>query len=241
LGDSCGVIWFGASLLVRASLRSLVLVALAVSLLTAPSVASAALGDDVYDGFVTDAGCSGCSIGFVGSELEARIAGGADTLDTAYGFRNFGALSGRTWSRDIVRLPAGQVLAADLILFQLLDTSNRLIYQLSLASDRKLVFYSPAGGLRATAISSKLSTVTIPNDGTSSTRLEVSALRNDSVVVRVNGTDRLSITGLAGATTGNPASLRAGIVRYGGTSTNAPVTAYHRAVNISASGWLGAP
>ena len=125
-----------------------------------------------------------------------------------------------------------------IILFQVLDSGNRLVYQLSLNPSRQLVLYSPAGGLRTTSVSAVLG-VTIPNDG-SETRIEVSALRNSSVIVRVDGTDRYTLTGLTGATTTDQRYLRAGLIRYGGTTTDEPVASWHRAVTTSTTGWLGA-
>jgi hypothetical protein len=192
-----------------------------------------------WDGFVTDAGCGACTAVVSGDTLTAHIAGGADTLDTAYGTQTFGPVPARLWLRDVLRLPQGYALAGDLILLQVLDGANRIVYQLSIATDRRLVVYSPPGGLRATQISNKTSVV-IPADGTER-RIEVSALRNASLILRVDGVDRLTVSGLTGATTTAPTRLRAGIIRYGGSSTNDPQTAWHRAVDTSSTGWLGEP
>ena len=192
-----------------------------------------------WDGFVTDAGCAACTAVVSGDTLTARIAGGADTVDTAYGTQTFGPTPGRLWLRDVLRLPQGYALAGDLIVLQVLDGADRIFYQLSIATDRRLVVFSPPGGLRATQISTKTSVV-IPTDGTER-RVEVSALRNDSLILRVDGVDRLTVSGLTGATTTAPTRLRAGIIRYGGTSTNDPQTTQHRAVDTSTTGWLGDP
>src|SRR3990172_12002457 len=58
------------------------------------ALALAAAVDDTYSSFVTDPGCAGCTVGFVGSELEARIGGGANSVDTAYGLQDFGGSGG---------------------------------------------------------------------------------------------------------------------------------------------------
>jgi hypothetical protein len=194
---------------------------------------------DVYDRFVTDPGCGGCVATMVGGELRATIAGGADSVDTAYGWRDTGERTGRVYTRDVLRLANGQALGGDLILHQVLDGRGAIVYQLSLNAGRQLVLYSPAGGLRASAISTILG-VTVPADGRS-VRIEVSALRNSSVAVRVDGADVYALTGLAGATGTSPRFLRVGIIRYGTTSPTEPVTVYHRAVDIASSDWLGAP
>jgi hypothetical protein len=194
---------------------------------------------DVYDGFVTDAGCGACSAGVVNGELQTTIAGGADNLDTAYGWRDAGAQTGRVYTRHVLRLATDQTLAGDLIIHQLLDTANRIVYQLSLNANRRLVLYSPAGGLRATTLSTTLP-ITVPNNDTP-IRIEISALPNSSITVRADGADRYTLSNLAGATTTNPRYLRIGIIRYGGTTTNEPVTTHNHAVDITTTDWLGAP
>jgi hypothetical protein len=60
------------------------------------------------------------------------------------------------------------------------------------------------------------------------------------VVVRVDGVDKASLTGLSGATTGNPDLLHVGMLNYAGTST-APVKVFHANVGVSTADWLGAP
>jgi hypothetical protein len=196
-------------------------------------------GEDAYDRLVTDTGCGGCSATLVNGELRTVIAGGVDNLDTAYGYRDVGDRAGRVYTRHILRLPGGQAVGGDLIVHQLLDGSNRIVYQLSVNAARKLVLYSPAGGLRAAAISTVLP-IAVPLDG-GAIRLEVSALRNDSVIVRADGADRYALGGLAGATSSNPRHLRIGILRYGTSTTTEPVTAHHDGVDITTTAWLGAP
>ena len=70
--------------------------------------------------------------------------------------------------------------------------------------------------------------------------VEVSAQANSSLVVRVDGTDRLTVTGLSGATSGNQRSLRAGIDHYDAAGAQI-VTANHTSVAVSQTTWLGAP
>ena len=201
-------------------------------------------GTGPYEAFVTDAGCAGCTLAWNDPELQASIAGGADGVDTAYGVDQLGTaagLAGRVFTRTLLRFPAGQTVQNNLAVLQLRDTTDALVYEIYVSrTDRTVRLYSPAGGLRSTAIN--LSTgVVVPNDGTSSVRVEVSALRNSSVIVRVDGVDKITLTGLAGATSGNPRFLRAGIDHYDGTATAQPKTVFHAHVGASATDWLGAP
>ena len=109
--------------------------------------------------------------------LTARIQGGADNLDTAYGVKDFGqgGLTGRVYVRTLLGLAAGQVLHANLAVFQARDVANALVYELYVDPSRVLRLWSPSTGLRSAHIN--LSTgVVVPNDGTSTIRVEVSAL-----------------------------------------------------------------
>jgi hypothetical protein len=80
--------------------------------------------------------------------------------------------------------------------------------------------------------------VTVPNDGVTKRRIEVSALANNSVEVRVDGVTKISITGLSGATTGSQRYIRAGIDRWDGSSSTS-VRVYHSGVTLGQAGWLG--
>jgi hypothetical protein len=196
---------------------------------------------DVYGSVHKDSGCSACSASFVGPELEAKIAGGANTLDTAFGLRQFAGSSGwpgRLWTRTYVRLEQGETLGANLFVVEVRDKNNKPIYALYLDSQRRIRLSAPAGGLRATAINLNTG-VPVPNDGTTKILVEVSALRNDSVIVRIGGVDKSVLTGLSGATTANPRYLRAGIITYAGSTTNEPVTIFHSDVAATTADWLG--
>jgi hypothetical protein len=196
-----------------------------------------------FTSVVTDSGCGGCSVTTVSNGLQVAIQGGADTLDTAYALDDFGGtsgLSGRTYTRDLLALAASQTLNANLAVFQVRDVSDTLVYELYLSPARTLILWSPAGGLQANSINQSTG-VTVPNDGTSTLQVEVSALANNSLIVRVNGVDKITLTGLAGASTGNQRYLRAGIDHYDTATTNEPVTTTHTYVAITQTTWLGAP
>jgi hypothetical protein len=197
-----------------------------------------------FESFVTDTGCAACTLAWNDPELEASVAGGADSVDTAYGVDELGTatgLAGRVFTRTVLRFPAGQTVQNNLAVLQLRDTADERVYEVYVAkADRTVRLYSPAGGLRGTAIN--LSTgVVVPNDGTSSVLIEVSALKNSSVIVRVDGVDRITLNGLSGATSGNLRFLRAGIDHYDGTATAQPKTVFHSHVGVSTTDWLGAP
>ncbi len=213
------------------------------SALSAVASATTPPADDMgpYEEYTIDGGCSGCSLTWNDPELTATIAGADDQADTAVATDDVGGpsgLSGRVFTRTVFRLAPGQTLAAQLYVFHLADTSGREVFSLFVNQSRILRLSSPAGGLQSTSINASTG-VTVPNDGTPVV-IEVSALRDDSVVVRVDGVDRIDLGGLAGATTANPRNLSVGILRYSGTST-APVTVHHANVGVSTSDWLGVP
>ncbi|MDQ3380600.1 MAG: hypothetical protein M3546_09825, partial [Actinomycetota bacterium] len=189
-----------------------------------------------------DPGCGGCSVSAIENGLRATIAGAADTVDTAYGVQDFGGaggVSGRVYVRDVLALAQGQSLSANLAVLQVRDTAGAIVYELYLASDRSLRLWSRAGGLRSTSIN--LSTgVLVPNDGSSSIRVEVSAQASSSVIVRVDDVQKISLIGLSGATSGNQRYLYAGIDHYDGSSSQA-VSSEHTYVGTSQSTWLGSP
>jgi hypothetical protein len=139
-----------------------------------------------------------------------------------------------------LRLAAGQTLRANLSVFRILDVSGSVVYELYIGPDRVLRVFSPAGGLRASPINSSTGVV-VPNDGSSTIRVEVAAGRNDVLDVRVDDVDRIVLTGLTGATTGNQRYLRAGIDHYDTSTTSEVVTAVHASIAIGQNGWLGAP
>jgi hypothetical protein len=195
-----------------------------------------------FDSLATDEGCAGCRVSADGATLTATVQGGADAVDTAYGqraFRGPGGLGARVYVRSLIGLAAGQTLAGNLAVLQVLTADGARVWELFLASNRTLRLYSPAGGLQRLALN-RSTGIVVPNDGTS-IRVEVSALANESVVVRVNGVTKIDLTGLTGASTRNQAYLRAGIDHYDTTSTNGPVTVTHGAVAFSLAGWLGVP
>jgi hypothetical protein len=197
-----------------------------------------------YSSVVTDGGCGGCAVTVdPDGTLHASIQGGADTVDTAYGTLDFGGpagLTGGVYIRALVGLATGQMLTANLAVLQVRDADNALVYELYISADRTIRLWSPNGGLSAGSFNLSTGSV-VPNDGTSTARVEVSALANTSITVRVDGVDRISIGLPSGATTGNQRFLRVGVDHYDATTANEPVSVRHASVGESQSGWLGAP
>jgi len=187
-----------------------------------------------------DPGCAACSIAWSGSGFVASVQGGADTLDTAMASVDLGVggWAARTYSRDLLGLPSGETLGGNLAVLQELDAKGNLIYELYLAGDRSLNLWSPAGGLRAASVNVSTGVI-VPNNG-STVAVEVSAQANNSVIVRVNGSDRVTLTGFAGANTGNPRYLGAGVDHYDTKGTSDGKTVNPSQLGITTLGWLNA-
>jgi lysophospholipase L1-like esterase len=190
-----------------------------------------------------DTGCAGCSaIYSAGTNTEtATIAGGADNLDTAYGLNDFGGnsgWSGRTYTRTNIGFAAGQTpISQNLAVFHVRDTTDNLMYELYVNGGNKtLCLWSPAGGLNSASIN-QCSDVVVPTGST--VRAEVSALANSSVTVRINGVDKINVTGLTGAPNHSARYIRAGIDHYDNNTTNEPVVFLNTTVGITTLDWLG--
>jgi tetratricopeptide (TPR) repeat protein len=192
-------------------------------------------GAKSYEGFFKDEGCVPCSLALDRSQLEATVAGGADSLDTAYAVRDFGGRRGASENitiHDTVDLAGDQALAGNLAVLQVRDVDDALVYEIYISDrDRTIRLWSPPGGLGATAIN--LSTdVALPKAGSDGRRIEVFAHANQSAVVRVDGKPRIKLGDLSGAKTSPQRYLRVGIVGYDDWSTYGNVRVVHRAVKV---------
>ena len=194
-----------------------------------------------WDATRTDSGCRACRLVEGATYLSATVPSGANGADSAYGVSDFGGSrgwSGRLFARSALGLAKGQRLSANLAVMQVRDARGALVYELYLEPNRHLSLWSPPGGLRAKAVN--LSTgVVVPNDGRSMVRAEVSALRNASVILRVNGVDRMRLGRLAGAKTGNPRYIRVGIDHYDASAKAGAVAVFQGLTGVSTLGWLG--
>lgn len=191
-----------------------------------------------FDAVVTDPGCAGCAVVPLGDGFRATIQGGLDSVDTAFALKDFGGTAGMTGGTDVhdsIGLAQGQTLHGNLAVLQVRDLAGKLVYELYVdGGDRTLSLWSPAGGLASSPINASTGVV-VPNDGSSRLDVDVSALANDSVSVRVGGVVRIVRTGLQGATTGNQRYLRAGIDHYDTSSATEPVSVLHGPVSVGSS------
>jgi hypothetical protein len=210
-----------------------------------PSVAAQA-GSATYDpgappqpppGVVTDPLCGVCTVVPTATGFAATIGGGLDDVDTAYRTAAAAPGGGRLFLRDEIGLGPGQRLSGNLALAGAVDSAGTSVYELYAAPDRSLHLWSPPGGLRASEINLPCG-VTVPNDG-SRIRVEVSALADSSLTVRVDDVDRLTVSHLAGATTGTQTAVWSGIDHYDSAAALETVTVYSDDLATSRDGWLG--
>jgi hypothetical protein len=190
---------------------------------------------------VTDPGCGACAVSTSrgSGDVDATIGGGLDSADTAYGLADFGGSSGwsgRVWTRDVIALASSTALRGNIAVLQQRDVSDKLVWEIYVdGSNRQISLWSPAGGLGSSALNRSTG---IAMDGQSH-RVGVSALPNDSVVVRVDGQDRITLTGLSGSTSGKLRLLRVGIDHYDTSTSSERITISHTDVGVSTLGWLG--
>ena len=136
----------------------------------------------------------------------------------------------------MIALAPSTALGGNLSVLQQRDASGNLVWEIYIdGSNRQISLWSPAGGLGSSAINQSTGVVM---DGQSHS-VEVSALPNDSVVVRVDGQDRITLTGLSGSTSGNLRFLRIGIDHYDTGTSSEPISISHSDVGVSTLGWLG--
>ena len=119
----------------------------ASSAATATVTAASSSAPPGFTSVVTDAGCSGCSVTVISNGLQATIAGGADSVDTAYGLADFGGasgLSGRVYTRDLLAFAPNETLSANAALFQVRDVADALVYELYATPARTLLPLEPS-------------------------------------------------------------------------------------------------
>ncbi|MEZ5099299.1 MAG: polysaccharide lyase [Thermoleophilia bacterium] len=186
---------------------------------------SGAAAPEPFEAAVVDAGCSACVVAATDDGIEARIAGGGDEVDTAYGVVRLNGEQGwpgRVRFAATLRLPAGQALSAPLSVLQLRDTADRGMVDVYLDASRVIRVWSPAGGLASESIDVSTD-VELPADGGEGVRLEVVAGKDDALVVLVDDVPRVREQGLSGASPGNAGTLRAGIDHYDADAEQDPV------------------
>jgi hypothetical protein len=168
-----------------------------------------------------------------GGLVRAELPSGAGRR-TAYALLSVGdiAAHGQVLVHDVIGFGRGETPARRVRLLQALDSSHRVIFELVAGPDRLLYLTSPAGGLRATRLTLATGAI-VPNDGVSGVAVDVALKRNAWVRVSVNGMRTASVHGLAGARTGPPRYLAAGVIGYKAPAHAAAITATHAQVSVS--------
>lgn len=207
----------------------------------APAPAPPAPGQEAPEPFeaaVVDAGCTACAVVATDGGIEARIGGGGDAVDTAYGLVRLNGEQGwpgRVRVSATLRLADGQVLGAPLSVLQLRDTADRGIVDVYLDASRVIRVWSPAGGLASESIDVSTG-VELPADGTTARRVRLIVGKDDALVVLVDDVPRVREEGLRGASPGNAGTLRAGIDHYDADAQQDPVRIRVEDVEVAQGG-----
>jgi hypothetical protein len=184
-------------------------------------------------GVVQNGACKGCTV-HVGSGglVRAEVPPGTGKR-TAYALLDLGnrAAHGVVLVHDVIGFGRGEAPVRRVRLLQVLDSSNRLIFELVAGPDRHLYLTSPAGGLRAAPLVLATGAI-VPNDGISGVAVDVAVKANGWVLVSVNGL-RTAEHRLSGARTGAPRFLAAGVIGYKAPRQAATITATHAQVSVS--------
>ena len=188
--------------------------------------------------FTTDAGCRRCQLVWNDPELKATIrraerGGHGLAIEMSAARPVCRASVHRTCSGS----SRGRRWRVELFVFEVVDVTGKVVYELFLNQARLLRLKSPAGGL------GRLRSIVDGN--------HESEQRHGGSGRGVGASQRLGGRSCErrrqdhpdrplGATTGQPALPRVGIEEYAGSSTQ-PVTVYHANVGTSTTTWLGAP
>jgi len=187
-------------------------------------------------GLVRNRACADCIV-HVGSGglVRAEVPSGAGKR-TAYALLDLGKsrANGQVFVHDVIGFGRGETPTRPVRLLQVLDSSRRVIFELVARPDRQLYLTSPAGGLRAAPLVQATGAV-VPNDGVAGVAVDVAAKANAWVLVSVNGLRTAAKRGLAGARTGPPRFVRAGVIGYKAPSHGPGITATHAQVSVSTS------
>ena len=182
---------------------------------------------------VTTHACRGCTIQLsADGGVRARVA--TNSLQrNAYAVLDLGrrAYNGRVLAHDVIGLGVGETPVTLVHVMQMSDAEHRVIFELVADSRRRLLLYSPAGGLRDRPLNIATGAI-LPNDGISGVAVDILTVKN-GVSVYVNGVRTVWLTGLRGATTSAPRYLAAGVVSYNAPAGADPLTAVHTQVSVT--------
>ena len=183
--------------------------------------------------------CGLCTVTISQRGITASVSGLHSRAVSAYGRRDFappGGWPGRVWIRDVVRLPRVQAVSRAFTFFEVRDVGNELVYELVAQPDRSIALRSPAGGLTADAVVAPTE-VKLPLNG-AARRVEVSALADDSVLVRIDGVDRVVLTDLQGAETSYQRYIQVGVLNHQPNDSSHRTVVRHDGIGVSAARWL---
>jgi hypothetical protein len=180
--------------------------------------------------------CTGCIV-HVGSggAVRSQVPSGAGQR-TAYALLDIGdrAGNGQVLVHDVIGFGRGDRPAQPAPLLQLLDSRQRVIFELVAQPNRRLYLSSPAGGLRSTPL--LLATgATVPNDGIAGVAVDVAVKTDESIAVSVNGVRTAAVRRLSGARTTAPRFLAAGVIGYSAPPSGTAITVNHTQVSVSTS------
>jgi hypothetical protein len=180
--------------------------------------------------------CTGCIV-HVGSGglVRTQVPSGAGQR-TAYALLDIGdrGRGGHVLVHDVIGFGRGETPAQPIRLLQLLDSRQRVIFELVAHPDRRLYLTSPEGGLRSTPL--LLPTLaTVPNDGIAGVAVDVAVKANESVAVSVNGVRTAAVPKLRGARTAAPRFLAAGVIGYSAPPGGTAISVTHAQVSVSTS------
>jgi hypothetical protein len=185
-------------------------------------------------GVVRNDACTGCTV-HVGSGglVRAQVPSGRGRR-TAYALLDLAnrAAGGEVLVHDVIGFGRGETPARRIALLQVLDASHRLIFELVARPDRRLYLTSPTGGLRATPLVLPTGAI-VPNDGISGVAVDIALKANGWILVSVNGVRTAAARRLAGARTGAPRFLAAGVIGYKAPPSAGTITATHAQVSVS--------
>lgn len=180
--------------------------------------------------------CSGCTVRVEsGGVVRTQVPSGAGQR-TAYALLDLGdrAKAGNALVHDVIGLGSGETPTRPVRLLQLLDSQQRVIFELVAQPDRHLYLTSPAGGLRSTPLLLPTG-ATVPNDGVAGVAVDVAVKRNESVAVSVNGVRTAEVRKLSGARTTAPRYLAAGVIGYSAPPGAKAISVTHTQVSVSTS------
>ena len=199
----------------------------------APASTPSAAQTTGFGADVTTHACRGCTIQLsADGSVRARVATNSRERN-AYEVIDLGrrANTGRVIAHDVIGLGVGETPVTLVHVLQMSDAEHRVIFELVADSRRRLLLYSPAGGLRDRPLDIATGAI-LPNDGVSGVAIDILTVKN-GVSVYVNGVRTVRLTGLRGATTSAPRYLAAGVVSYNAPAGADPLTAVHTQVSVT--------